>query len=123
MVKQFARSLKGNVFDWYIDLEHESVDSWEKLEKKFLNRFYSTRQTVSLIELTGTKQRKDEQVVDYINRWRSLSLDYKDHFSEISTVVMCIKGMHLGLLCILQGIKPRTFGELATRAHDMELSI
>jgi hypothetical protein len=93
------------------------------MEREFLNRFYSTRRSVSMLELTSTKQRRDEPVVDYINRWRSLSLDCKDRVSELSAVEMCIQGMHWGLLYILQGIKPRNFEELATRAHDIELSI
>ncbi|KAM1760240.1 hypothetical protein ACFX12_003132 [Malus domestica] len=123
LAKQFVRSLKGNAFEWYTDLEPKSINSWEQLEREFLNRFYSTRRIVSMLELTSTKQWKEEPVMDYINRWRNLSLDCKDRLSEISSIEMCIQGMQWGLQYILQGIKPRTFEELATRAHDMDLSI
>ena len=33
LIKQFVRSLKGNEFDWFTDLEPESIDNWEQLEK------------------------------------------------------------------------------------------
>ena len=55
LVKQFVCSLKGNAFDWYIDLEPKSIDNWEQLEIEFLNRFYSTFRTVSMMELTNIK--------------------------------------------------------------------
>ena len=43
LVKKFVRSLRGNAFYWYIDLTPECVDSWDQMEREFLNRFYSTR--------------------------------------------------------------------------------
>ena len=55
-LKEFVPSLKGNAFDWYIDLQPESIDNWEQLEREFLNRFYSTRRMVGMMELTNTKQ-------------------------------------------------------------------
>ncbi|KAM1724358.1 hypothetical protein ACFX11_022810 [Malus domestica] len=96
LAKQFVRLLKRNAFEWYMDLEPESINSWEQLEKEFLNRFYSTRRTVSMLELTSTKQWRDEPVVDYINRWRNLSLDCKDRLSEISSIEMCAKACNWG---------------------------
>jgi hypothetical protein len=58
LTKKFVRSLRGNAFDWYTDLEPESIDNWEQIEREFLNRFYSTHRTVSMMELTNTKQWK-----------------------------------------------------------------
>ncbi|KAA0046632.1 retrotransposon gag protein [Cucumis melo var. makuwa] len=78
---------------------------------------------VSMMEMTNTKKQKGESHCDYINRWTALSLDCKDKLTELSVVEMCTQGMHWELLYILQGIKHRTFEELATRTHDMELGI
>jgi len=122
-VKQFVRSLKGIAFDWYTDLEPESINSWEQMEHEFLNRFYSTQRTVSMTELTNTKQWKDEPVLDYINRWRSLSLECKDRLSEASAIEMCARDMEWDPLYVLQMSKPMTFQELVTKAYDMETTI
>ncbi|KAA0060303.1 retrotransposon gag protein [Cucumis melo var. makuwa] len=89
LVRKFVRSLKGNAFEWYTDLEPEVIDSWEQLKIEFLNRFYSTRGVVSMMELTNTKQQNGEPVIDYINRWRALSLDCKDKLTKLSVVEMC----------------------------------
>ena len=93
------------------------------MEQEFLNRFYRTRRTVSLVELTNTRQRNKETVFDFINRWRHESLNCKDRLSEASGTEMCIPGMRWGLCYILLGIYPKTFEESGTRAHDMELSM
>ena len=82
-----------------MDLEPESINSWEQMEHEFLNRFYSTQRTVSMTELTNTKQWKDEPVLDYINRWRSLNLECKDRLTEASAVEMCAQGMEGLAVC------------------------
>jgi len=93
------------------------------MEQEFLNGFYCTRHVVSLAELASTRQRKEESVLDYINRWRSFNLEWKDRLSEASAVEMCAQGMEWDILYALQVNKPKTFQQLATRAHDMEVTI
>ncbi|KAG5569889.1 hypothetical protein H5410_059655 [Solanum commersonii] len=81
------------------------------------------RLVVSMIKLTKARQGEDELVVDFIDRWRSLSLNCKDRLNETSSIEMYIQGINWGLHYILQGLNPNTFEELATRTHNMELNM
>jgi len=93
LVKQFIQSLKKIAFDSYTNLKLESINWRGQMEQKFLNIFYSTQHSVSMIELTNCKQWKDEHVLDYINRWRSLNRECKDHLSEASVAEICAQGI------------------------------
>ncbi|TYK04314.1 ty3-gypsy retrotransposon protein [Cucumis melo var. makuwa] len=67
LIRKFVQSLKRNAFELYTDLEPKVTSSWKQLEKEFFNHFYSTKHIVNMLELTNTKQRKGELVIDYIN--------------------------------------------------------
>jgi len=49
---------------------------------------------MSMLEFNSTKQWTNEPIVDYINRWCSLSFYCIDWISEISAMAMYIQGMH-----------------------------
>jgi len=68
------------------------------MEQEFLNRFYSTQCTINMIESTNTKQWKDELVLNYINRWCTLSLECKDCLFETFAVKMCTQGIEWDLI-------------------------
>ncbi|KAL0303077.1 UNVERIFIED_CONTAM: hypothetical protein Sradi_6175800 [Sesamum radiatum] len=111
----------------FVETCNDAGTDGDLLVKQFLlslkdTAFNCARRTVSMTELANQHQEKDEPVLDYINNWRNLSLSCKDALSEISAVELCIQGMHWELCYILKAIKPKTFGELATRAHGIEMS-
>ena len=76
-----------------------------------------------MTELTNTKQWNDKPILDYINYWHALSLECKDPLFEASAVEMCAQGMEWDLLYFPHMSKPRTFQELATKAHDMDMTM
>jgi hypothetical protein len=76
------------------DLEFGSIDTWEQLKCEFLKCFYSFSCVVNMIELTNARQWKEELVIDYIHRWRNLSINCRDWLTKISAFDMCLQGMH-----------------------------
>ena len=65
-------SLTGTVFSWFSSLLPNSVHSWNKLEQKFHDHFYSGDNEAKLTDLTSIKQTRDESVSDYFKRFKEV---------------------------------------------------
>jgi hypothetical protein len=71
-VRLFPLSLYGSVFTWFSSLPYNSINSWADLEKQFHSYFYSGVHEMKLSDLTAVRQRHDETVQDYIQRFREM---------------------------------------------------
>jgi hypothetical protein len=61
-VHLFSLTLTGTAFSWF--------SSWEQLERKFLDHFYSPENELKLSDLTSVREIHDESVNDYIRRFK-----------------------------------------------------
>jgi hypothetical protein len=71
-VRLFPLSLSRLVFTWFSSLPYNSVQSWADLEKQFHSYFYSGNHEMKLSDLTAVRQRHDETVQDYVQRFRDM---------------------------------------------------
>jgi hypothetical protein len=69
-VHLFSLSLTSTAFAWFSSLAPGSIISWDLLEHKFQDHFYSGSFQLKLIDLTSVRQGKDETVSVYIKRFK-----------------------------------------------------
>jgi hypothetical protein len=69
-VHLFSISLSGTAFAWYTTLPPNSIKSWEELEQKFHEHFFSKEHELELVDLASVRQGPEESVNDYIWRFR-----------------------------------------------------
>jgi hypothetical protein len=82
--------LTGTAFAWFSSLAPNSIDSWDQLEQKFHDHFFSGSYQLKLIDLTSVRQSKEESVSDYLK-----------HFKEVKTIVLICLSLILTLLILL----------------------
>jgi hypothetical protein len=93
-VRLFSLSLTDITFAWFSSLAPGSIISWDMLERKFHDHFYSGSIQLKLTDLTSVRQGRDETVSAYIKRFK----ETKNHcFNLLNTdmdlVDICLKGL------------------------------
>jgi hypothetical protein len=120
LLRQFVQTLSGPAFTWYSKLAPGSIRTSEQMQDAFLKHFYSTQRMVGITELTQMLQRSNEKAANFINRWRNLILHYSQPITELEGVRMCMNNLNPDMAIYLQGVRPISFEELASKAIDIE---
>ena len=71
-VRLFSLSLSGSAFQWFTSLPANSIHYWADLKKQFPQFFYTAIHEMKLSDLTELRQRNDETVASYIQRFRNV---------------------------------------------------
>ena len=71
LVTIFPMSLSGATQKWFASVEPLRLRTWENVVHEFLTEFASSADIdVSRQELKATKQRLNESISTFVNRWR-----------------------------------------------------
>ena len=86
--------MSGSTFVWFSSLPPNSILTWADLEKQFHKYFFAGVQEMRLTDLTVVKQRNDEHVTDYIQRFRDIrSRCFSLSLSDSQLAELAFKGM------------------------------
>ena len=116
-VRLFSNSLSGSAFTWFTTLPANSIIFWADLEKQFHQFFYSGVHEMKLTDLTNLRQRNDESVDAFIQRFR----DVKNRcFSLVLSDLQLVEVAFPGLLPhIKEKYASQEFYSISQMAHRM----
>jgi hypothetical protein len=71
-IRLFSSSLSGPAFSWFTSLPANSIIKWSDLEQQFHNHFFSGINEMKIADVTRLKQRNDETVAGFVQRFREV---------------------------------------------------
>ena len=123
MSLRISKSLCDQAYTWYIGLMPGSIPTWDDMVDVFCTKYFHGKETVTLATLQATKQRSDEDLMEYIKRFRGIALDCYDHCEEKTLVEMCMTNMIRDYKAILENLEISQFAQLLQKSRKTAQSV
>jgi len=85
-----------------------SIKTWAYLEKLFLTRFFKDDTEVAMPTLLATKQKKEESIKAFVERFQSMALRCPSGMSQSTLVETCRHNLQTALLAQIGVAECRT---------------
>ena len=122
-LREFSKSLEGSAFIWYTSFASRLVLSWNDLATQFMKKSFVLEEKLTLLYLQHEKQRVSEGLLEYICRFRDLSLLCYDPVEEERLVDVCIADMLYEYRPYLENLQISSFTRLVEPARRRSMSV
>jgi hypothetical protein len=120
-VRLFSLSLTGTAFAWFPSLAPGSIISWDMLERKFHNHFYSGSIQLKLTNLTSVRQGRDETVSAYIKRFKETkNRCFNLSITDMDLADICLQGLRSYIRDRIEGSDFLSVAQVQVRALIIE---
>ena len=92
-LREFSKSLCDHAYTWNTGFMLGSIPTWDDMVEVFCSKYFHGEETVTLVTLQGIKQRNGKDLMEYIKRFRDITLDFHDRYEERTLVEMCMGNM------------------------------
>ena len=122
-LQEFSKSLCDCAYTWYTDLKPGSIPTWDDMVDVFCTKYFHGEETVTLATLQATKQRSDEDLMEYIKRFSYIALDCYNHCEEKTLVEMCMGNIIAEYRAVLENLEISQFVQLLQNAKKIAQSV
>jgi hypothetical protein len=120
----FSLSLTGTAFAWFSSLAPNSIDSWDQLEQKFHDHFFSGSYQLKLTGLTSVRQNKEESVSDYLKRFKEVkNRCFNLSLTDSDLADLAARGLRPAIRDRLEGVEFHTLANVLVRGMTQELKL
>jgi hypothetical protein len=120
----FSSSLTGTAFAWFSSLAPNSIDSWDQLEQKFHDHFFSGSYQLKLTDLTSVRQSKEESVSDYLKHFKEVKNCYFNlSLTDSDLANLAARGLRPTIRERLEGVEFHTLANVLVRGMAQELKL
>lgn len=93
-VQLFSMTMVDKSREWFFNLDRDDRQDWSELKESFVKRFQPFRLAESLfVKLSNIKMKKDEQVRDYIERFKRLRSQVQEESIEKMLIIWFLVGL------------------------------
>src|SRR4051812_7486175 len=116
----FISTLKGVAFEWFRKLPKGSITCWDDLEALFLSRFFEEEADINMHTLLLTKQKEEELVKDFIERFRELAMRSRSGMTPETLVETCRHNFLTPILVQMRVVECKTWKQLQEHGQNAQ---